>query len=163
MSKSAPKVDVLGNRRLTFALRLVLGLTLLIFGASKLPDLTEFANTVISYRVLPVPLAQAYALVLPWAEVIIGICLILGLGLRFVAPVAILISASLIVGTSVNLYWTGTGLERCGCLGGVDWPLETSHLVAQVLMLAMATQICFHKGEFLSLDSKLFKRNERTG
>ena len=158
MNKPAPKIDVLGNRRLTFALRLVLGLTFLVFGASKLPDLAGFAQTVISYRVLPVPLAQAYAWVLPWAEVIIGICLILGLGLRFVAPVAILISASLIAGTSVNLYWTGTGAEECGCLGGVDWPLETSHLVAQVLMLTMATQIWLHKGEFLSLDSKLFGR-----
>lgn len=44
MSKSAPKIDILGNRKLTFALRLMLGMTLLVFGASKLPELTGFAS-----------------------------------------------------------------------------------------------------------------------
>ncbi len=157
MSKATAKVDILGNRKLTLALRLVLGTTLLVFGASKLPDLTAFANTVISYRVLPESLAQAYGLVLPWAEVIIGLCLILGLGLRFVAPAAILIIASLIGGTAGSLYLLGTG-GPCGCLPGLDWPLGTSHVIAQVVMLIMATQIWLHKGEFLSLDSRLFGR-----
>lgn len=155
MSKMAPSVDILGNSRLTFGLRLVLGMTFLVFGASKLTDLTGFANTVISYHVLPMPFAQTYALVLPWAEVIIGMCFILGLGLRFVAPAAILIIASLIAGTSGSLYLLGIGLEDCGCLGGVDWPLGTSHLIAQVIMLIVATQIWLHKGEFFSLNSRL--------
>lgn len=155
MSKLALKVDILGNARLTFALRLLLGLTFLVFGASKLPDLGGFSDTVLSYRVLPVALAEAYAVALPWAEVVIGILLILGLGLKFVAPAAILVIASLIAGTSGNLYWIGSGVERCGCLGDVGWPLGTSHLIAQVAMLVMATQIWLHKGEFLSLDSKL--------
>jgi len=158
MSKATPKIDILGNPKLTFALRLVLGLTFLVFGASKLSDLAGFANTVLSYQVLPVALAQAYGLALPWAEVVIGSLLILGLGLRFVAPVAILIIASLIAGTSGNLYWVGTGVKTCGCLRGVDWPLGASHLVAQVVMLTMATQIWLHKGEFLSLDSRLFRQ-----
>jgi len=157
MSKPALKINILGNRKLTFALRLLLGLTFLVFGASKLPDLTGFADTVISYRVLPVALAEAYAVALPWTEVVIGSLLILGLGLRFVAPVAILVIASLIGGTAGSLYLLGTG-GPCGCLPGLDWPLGTSHIVAQVLMLAMATQIWLHKGEFLSLDSRLFGR-----
>lgn len=155
MSKSPLKIDILGNRKLTFALRLVLGLTLLVFGASKLFDLGGFSDTVLSYRILPVALAEAYAVALPWAEVIIGSLLILGLGLRFVAPAAILVIASLIGGTAGNLYLLGTG-GPCGCLPGLDWPLGTSHLVAQVVMLIMATQIWLHKGEFLSLDSRLF-------
>jgi len=156
MSRAAPKIDFLGNIRLTFAFRLILGLILLVFGASKLPDLAGFADTVISYRVLPADLAQVYGMVLPWAEVFVGICLILGLGLRFTAPIAILITASLIAGTAGNLYVLETGVKTCGCLKGVDWPLGTSHLVVQVLMLTMATQIWLHKGEFWSLDSKLF-------
>lgn len=126
-----------------------------MFGASKLTDLAGFADTVVDYHVLPESLARPYGFALPWAEVIIGICLILGLGLRFAAPIAILIIASLIAGTSGNLYWIGAGVRSCGCLRGVDWPLGVSHLVVQVLMLIMATQIWLHKGEFLSLDSRL--------
>lgn len=158
VSIASLKIDFLGNIRLTFAFRLVLGLTFLVFGASKLPDLAGFADTVISYRVLPADLAQIYGMVLPWAEVVVGICLIVGLGLRFTAPIAILIIASLIAGTAGNLYVLETGVKTCGCLKGVDWPLGASHLVAQVLMLIMATQISLHKGEFLSLDSKLFRK-----
>ena len=156
MTRPALKIDLIANPRLTFAFRLLLGLTFLIFGASKLPDLGAFADTVLSYRVLPVALAETYAVVLPWAEVVIGSLLILGLGLRFVAPAAILVIASLIAGTTGNLYLTQTGVKTCGCLPGLDWPLGTSHIIAQVGMLFMATQIWLHKGEFLSLDSRLF-------
>ena len=155
MTRALPKIDILGNRKLTFALRLALGLTLLVFGASKLPDLAGFVQTVISYRVLPIELARIYGLVLPWAEVVIGLCLILGLGLRFVAPAAILIIASLIGGATGSLYLLGTK-GPCGCLPGLDWPLGTSHLIVQVVMLIMATQIWLHRGELFSLDSKLF-------
>jgi len=89
-----------------------------------------------------------------------GICLLLGLGLRFVAPAAILVIASLIAGTSGNLYWAETDVNRCGCLPGLEWQLGAGHLVTQVAMLTMATQIWLHKGELLSLDGKLFGRSE---
>lgn len=157
-SESTFRIHALSNAKLSFALRLLLGLTLLVFGASKLPDLNSFVETVISYRILPVPLAQAYGFALPWAELILGTCLVLGVGLRFVAPTAILVIATFIIGTSASLYWLGAGIKRCGCLGGVDWPLGASHLIAQVFMLTMAAQIMLHKGEFLSLDGKLFRK-----
>ncbi len=155
--KSMSRIDILGNRKLTFALRLVLGLTFLVFGASKLPDLVGFADTVIRYRVLPESLAIPYGYSLPWAEVVVGLLLILGLGLRFVALAAILIIASLIAGTVGTLYMFGTR-GPCGCLPGFDWDLGISHIIAQIVMLIMATQIWFHKGEFWSLDKRLFKR-----
>jgi len=155
MGQTKHRVDILGNRWLTFVFRLALGATFLVFGASKLADLAGFANTVVDYHVLPESLARAYGYALPPVEVVTGICLILGLGLRFAAPAAILIIASLIAGTSGNLYWAETEVRRCGCLPGLEWQLGAGHLVAQVVMLAMATQIWLHKGELLSLDGKL--------
>jgi uncharacterized membrane protein YphA (DoxX/SURF4 family) len=98
----------INNAKLTFSFRLILGLTLLVFGASKLPDLAEFANTVISYKVLPESLAVPFGYALPPAEVLIGLLLILGLGLKFATPVAILIIASFIGGTAGTLYLFGT-------------------------------------------------------
>ena len=84
------RVDILGNRWLTFVFWLVVGMTFLVFSASKLTDLSGFANTVVGYHVLPESLARAYGLALPSLEVVVGICLVLGLGLRLVAPAAIL-------------------------------------------------------------------------
>ena len=156
--KSISRIDILGNRKLTFALRLVLGLTFLAFGASKVPDLATFAKTVVSYRVLPESLAVPYGYTLPWAEVVLGLLLILGLGLRFVAPAVVLVVASLIAGTAGTLYLFGTR-GSCGCMPGLDWDLGISHIVAQLVMLIMATQIWLHKGEFWSLDKRLSHRS----
>jgi len=155
MVRPALKIDLIGNRKLTFTLRLLLGGTLLVFGASKLPDLAGFVDTVIRYKVLPESLAVPYGYALPWAEVAVGLFLILGLGLKFVAPIAILMIATLIAGTAGSLYLFGTR-GPCGCLPGFDWDLGISHIIAQVAMLFIATQIWLHKGEFLSLDSRLF-------
>ena len=158
MSKPTPRIDFLGNVKITFAFRILLGLTLLVFGASKLPDLAGFADTVVSYDVLPYSLAVPYGYALPLAEVVVGLLLILGLGLQFVAPVAILIIATLIAGTTGNLYLAETKVSGCGCFGGLDWKLSSIHIVAQIIMLIMATQIWLHKGEFLSLDSRLLHK-----
>ena len=81
-----------------------MGGTLVVFGAGKLPDLAGCVEIVINYQVLPESLAVPYGYILPWAEVIVGLLLILGLGLKFVAPVAILIIASFIAGTIGTLY-----------------------------------------------------------
>lgn len=102
------RIDVLHSKRLTFVFRLLLGGTLLVFGASKLPDLQAFADTVANYQVLPESLAVPYGYALPGVEVVVGLLLILGLGLKFVAPVAILIIASFIGGTAGSLYLLGT-------------------------------------------------------
>lgn len=150
----------MGNRWLTLFFRLGLGATFVIFGASKLADLSGFAETVVEYNVLPESVARVYGYALPSVEVVTGICLVLGLGLRFVAPAAILVIASLIAGTSGNLYWAETDIHRCGCLGGADWDLGAGHLMAQVAMLTAATQIWLHKGEVLSLDERHFKKRE---
>ena len=149
-------IDIIQSKRLTFIFRILLGITLLVFGASKLPDLAGFADTVVRYKVLPESLAVPYGYALPWAEVVGGLLLILGLGLKFVAPVAILMVATLIAGTAGSLYVLGTE-GPCGCLPGFDWDLGISHIIAQIVMLIMATQIWLHKGEFWSLDKRLFK------
>ena len=101
-------VDILQSQRLAFILRIPLGGSLLVFGASKLPDLAGFADTVVSYRVLPESLAIPFGYALPPVEVIVGSFLVLGLFQKFVAPIAVLIAASFIGGTAGTLYLFGT-------------------------------------------------------
>ncbi len=101
-------IDILQSKRLTLIFRILLGATFLVFGASKLPDLAGFADTVISYKVLPVSLAVPYGYALPWAEVVVGLSLVLGLGLKFASPIAILVVATIIAGTAGTIYLFGT-------------------------------------------------------
>jgi uncharacterized membrane protein YphA (DoxX/SURF4 family) len=146
---------VINNYILTFALRLLLGGVFLVFGASKIPHLDAFTGTVLSYNVLPEPYARAYGTVLPWAEVITGACLIAGLGLKIFPLAAISMAGTFITATSVNLYWLKTGIPDCGCLGGVSWPLSWLHLLIQIILLVIASQVWLHHGNFLSMDSYL--------
>ena len=101
-------VDILQSQRLAFVLRIPLGGSLLVFGASKLPDLAGFADTVVSYKVLPESLAIPFGYALPPVEVIVGSFLVLGLFQKFVAPIAVLIAASFIGGTAGTLYLFAT-------------------------------------------------------
>lgn len=145
------------SKKLTFVFRILLGGTLFVFGVSKLPNLAGFADTVVKYKVLPESLAVPYGYGLPFAEVVVGLFLILGLGLRFVAPIAILLIASFIAATTGALYVLKTR-GPCDCRPGFDWDLGISHIIAEIFMLIMAAQIWFHKGEFWSLDKRLFGR-----
>jgi thiosulfate dehydrogenase [quinone] large subunit len=138
-------IDILQSKRLTLVLRILLGGTLFVFGANKLPDLEGFADFVVRWQVLPGFLAVPYGYVFPWAEVVVGLFLILALGLRFVVPIAILITATLIAGTTGTLYLLGIR-GPCGCLSGFDQDLGISHIVVQVVMLIMGTQIWLQKG-----------------
>jgi len=94
---------------------------------------------------------------LPIAEVVVGLFLILGLWLKFVAPIAILMIASLIAGTAGSMYILNSS-GPCGCMPWMQWDLGISHIIIQVVMVVIASQIWLHKGEFWSLDKSLFGR-----
>lgn len=140
---------------LFWLIRTTLGVVFLVFGAMKLVDMPLFAEAVRQYGILPESVGRLYALSLPWVEVAVGTLLLVGLWLRWVAPVVIAITVSFIAATVFNLYWLHVTFNSCGCLGRVDWPLDWSHLVVQVAMLAMAGYLLFTRSDALSLDARL--------
>jgi len=103
-----------------------------------------------------VVLARFYGATLPWLEVIIGALLILGLFSRFASAIGSLVAFSFIVANSVVLY-RGLNLE-CGCFGDLAVLRSRDALIIDIVVLIMALQILLRKGEFLSLDSKIFRR-----
>lgn len=135
--------------------RITLGVVFLVFGGMKLIDIPLFLEAVRQYGILSEVVGRLYALALPWVEVVIGVLLLIGLWLRWMVPVVILIIASFISATVFNLFWLHVAFNSCGCLGALDWPLNWSHLVVQVVMLAMAGYLLFGRGDALSLDIAL--------
>ena len=118
-----------------------------------------FIDQVEGANVLPHALARAYGTALPYVEIVMGALLIVGLLSRFAAAVGGLMALSFIIGNSTRLYW---GLyEECGCFGSIAFlQLGTlDALIVDVVLLLMTIQIIMHKGEFLSLDSLIFRRN----
>jgi len=149
--------QVLSNRYLTLATRLVLGGVFLFAGAAKLGQLPDFVRLVYQYQVFPwYSLAQIYGYALPFVEVAIGLFLILGLLVRISSVVSMLIVVSFVVAKSVAL---AQGMNiSCGCFGEAATMLVSQSLIIDFFDLAMGVQILLHRGEFLALGPWLKQR-----
>ena len=100
---------------LTLAFRLILGGVLLVAGALKVPDPYSSATSVRAYQILPVDLANFLGFVLPFAEVVIGIFLIVGIWVRLnaIAGGALMVMFIIAIGQA---WIRGISLD-CGCFG----------------------------------------------
>lgn len=96
--------------------RLVVGGVWIAAGALKLPDPTESVRAVRGYRLLPEAVVPAIGHGLPILELIVGVCLVLGLLVRPMAVVSTLMLLAFVVGIS-SAWARGLSIE-CGCFGG---------------------------------------------
>ena len=149
---------VFRNLYLSFVFRIALGIIFIISGAGKLPEGAAFVDQVEEANILPHALAWVYGTALPYVEIVIGALLILGLLSRFAAGIGGLAALSFIIGNSTRLYQGLYG--ECGCFGTIaSLDLSTRDaLIIDFVLMIMAIQILVHKGEFLSVDSKIFRR-----
>ena len=100
---------------LTLLFRLILGGVLLVAGALKVTDPYSSATSVRAYQILPVDLANFLGFVLPFAEVAIGIFLIVGIWVRLNAIAGCALMIMFIIAIS-QAWIRGISLD-CGCFG----------------------------------------------
>src|ERR1700722_15756678 len=104
--------------------RIALGLIFLIAAYTKLHFAGEwhfrdyqffFAMAIDSYKMLPISAVQLMAQVLPWFDLVLGIFLIAGIGLRVIGTIT---SGLLLVFIGAMTRAKILGLEiNCGCFG----------------------------------------------
>jgi uncharacterized membrane protein YphA (DoxX/SURF4 family) len=102
--------------------RLVLGAVWVAAGALKLPDPTESVRAVRNYRILPEAVVPLVGHALPVVEVLIGVCLLLGLLVRANAVLSGVLLLAFIAGIA-SAWARGLSIE-CGCFGGGGGTLE---------------------------------------
>lgn len=120
--------------------RLSLSVVFLAAAAGKLRDRTAFAHSVREYEVLPPWGAAAVAAALPWAEVLVGIGLIVAATATAAAAAAVVLLGSFAVAVAVNV-WRGRSFG-CACLGGDrDEPIGWRTLARQAALCALAALI----------------------
>lgn len=139
-------------------LRVALGVLFIISSISKLqyPDL--FIEAVQNYHMLPVGLADLFGTVLPWAELFVGWCLVLGIFPTFASVICILMTLTFVVG-NVSSFFKDVG-EACGCLGNLINMNHTTSLIVDFVMLSVAGLLIYQRrragvvgvGHLLSLD-----------
>jgi len=147
--------DFSRNRWFLFMLRLALGGIFITAGIAKLSSQAEFINAVIGYGILPDSLARLYGYVLPWAELAIGLCLVLGLFTRVASGLVLPIALSFVIANSYAIYLQFQ--DDCGCFGALVPMSYPASLTLDILMMLIATVLLMGKERvaFLSISAVL--------
>jgi len=93
--------------------RILVGGILVYSSIDKIVDPNGFANAINNYHIVPLGLENSMAIVLPWMELIAGICLILGVFIEGAAFLVIAIMVIFIIAISYAIL-SGYNIE-CGC------------------------------------------------
>jgi len=122
--------------------RYALGLAFVVASVSKLLDPVEFALSVHRYAILPEALVLPTANLLPWLELIAGVCLLFVRRYREAAAVVML---TLLLGfTAALIVAKLRGLDApCGCFGGFWKQLQTteSSIVRNAVLIGIAVLV----------------------
>ncbi len=123
------------GRALLVLLRLVVAAVFLFAAPSKLLDPVTFARDIDNYRMLPDVLIGPLALVLPVAEILIGLALVTGVWARGAA----LVSAAMLIGFALGMVQAivrGIDLD-CGCFGSFAEARVSLWTVGRNLLLTL--------------------------
>ena len=98
---------------LTVRLQIALGAIFFAAALPKIADPPSFAHMIYNYRILPAGLINITALVMPWAEIIAGLALMLGIWRR---PARWLIATMLVVFmVAITINLVRDNAIDCGC------------------------------------------------
>lgn len=139
--------------------RLVTGGVWIAAGALKLPHLDDSVRAVRAYDLLPEAVVPTVGQLLPVLEVVVGLCLVLGVFVRGASVVSALLFVAFIIGIS-SAWARGLSID-CGCFGGggeipdaaAKYPGE---IARDVGLLALSTWLVVRPRSRLALETVLF-------
>jgi uncharacterized membrane protein YphA (DoxX/SURF4 family) len=144
--------------------RLVLGGVWIAAGASKITDLDASVRAVRAYRLLPETAAQVIGAGLPLVEILLGVLLIAGAGVRVSAIVSAILMSAFVVGIAAA--WARGLRIDCGCFGsggelatGED-PSYGLELLRDGGLLLLSLLVAARPPGWLALDGLLAARTE---
>lgn len=131
--------------------RIFIGGYFLYAAIPKIIEPLAFATSISHYGLLPSWSVNAYALVLPWLELLIGGCLVIGYSIR---TNAILAGLLILMFTAAVGYAVVLGLSiDCGCFGADGGEEVSWFKVAKNLgMVAVCVWLTVHPATALALD-----------
>jgi uncharacterized membrane protein YphA (DoxX/SURF4 family) len=144
------------------AARLVTGGVWLWAGMLKLPHPDESVLAVRAYQLLPGDSATTVGHLLPVLEVVVGVCLVLGLLTRGAAVVSCLLFALFIFG--IASVWARGMTIDCGCFGGGGYDADAAskypwEIARDAGLLALSAYLVWLGRTRLALDNLLFPKH----
>lgn len=114
-----------GFKAAALVARLVLGTVMLVAGVDKLAAPEVFGANIYNYQILPVELVNIAALLFIWAEIAVGILLIVGAAIRGSAFVSGLMLVLFVIAIGSAM---ARGLKiDCGCFAGKT-PVQSAQI-----------------------------------
>ena len=140
--------------------RLVTGGVWIVAGALKLPHPADSVRAVRAYELLPEAVVPAVGHLLPVVEVVIGLCLVVGVLVRGASVASALLFVAFIIGIA-SAWARGLSID-CGCFGGggqipdaaAKYPGE---IARDVGLLALSAWLVVRPRSRLALDTVLFR------
>ena len=71
--------NIIKNNYVVFLARIILGFIFVYASFDKIVNPIEFSNAIDNYHITPVISNNIIALVIPWIEFVLGLCLIFGI------------------------------------------------------------------------------------
>jgi uncharacterized membrane protein YphA (DoxX/SURF4 family) len=103
---------------LTIRVQIALGVIFVAASLPKIVDPPSFAHMIYNYKIVPWPLINLMALVMPWIELLCGLALIFGIWKGTARSIVAAMLVVFIVAISINLI-RGHAID-CGCFNVND-------------------------------------------
>ncbi|MCL2735116.1 MAG: DoxX family protein [Propionibacteriaceae bacterium] len=146
----------------SLAARLVLGIVLIWAGASKMGNLESSVQAALAYQIVSYEVAQFIGYSLPFAEMALGLLLVIGLFTRVMGAMGAALMLVFIV--AITSVWVRGISIDCGCFGN-GGPVDHAKAMAQypweivrdLALGACGVWLLIMKKPFLAVDSWLFR------
>ncbi len=118
--------------------RLAMAFVFIYASLDKIVNPGLFAEAVYNYQVLPSSLINLTALILPWLELILGLCLLFN---RWMAGASVITAGLMTVFISLIIFNLARGLDiSCGCFSTSpeEGPMSMLTLLRDILFLCLA-------------------------
>jgi uncharacterized membrane protein YphA (DoxX/SURF4 family) len=148
--------SILSNDYVAITARIFIGFLFVFASVDKVADPGAFSASIMNYKLLSPMLASLIATVLPWAELLSGFAIIVGV---FQRGSALLLTSLLVIFTVAVLSALLRGLDiTCGCftqdprVGKIGWLkiIENTGLILLTSFLFYSTSAKFTVAEYIA-------------
>ena len=148
------------------ALRLVVGGVWIAAAVVKLPDPAQSVAAVRAYQLLPSAIVPTVGQLLPVIELVVGVCLVVGLLTRGAAVISAVLFVAFIIG--ISSAWVRGITIDCGCFGGGGFDPDAAskypwEIARDAALLLGSLYLAWRSSTRLALDSLLFRRTAPGG
>ena len=119
------------NSKIVLLARIILGVVFIYASIDKIANPVDFSNAIDNYHITPVQLNNLAALIIPWVELIIGLCLLFGIFLEGSSMISIVL---LIFFIFIIFQALVRGIDlHCGCFDLVQKGTENGNIELEMI------------------------------